>query len=179
MTENLSLSQCLPKLLGIVELRYFHVGAADFPNNMGIAAGCGWQVVPSSKLKGSCRVPQQHSTGIEDLYGVYIWHYPVQRLATKRGTPSKAVVGVWNTHQPALCFNSCHCLLRGETARYLLFKEKTDDLALGGEYLLADNDFERSKAFNLEGSGNGVVVGHCQAVYSALDTVLDNLFWRG
>jgi hypothetical protein len=68
MAENLSLSQRLPKLLGIVELRYLHVGAADFLNNVGIAAGCAWKCMFLGKLEGACRVPQQHGTGIEDLY---------------------------------------------------------------------------------------------------------------
>jgi hypothetical protein len=53
MPENLSLPQCLPKLLDIVELRYLHVGAAYFPSDMGIAAGSAWKSMLLGKLEGA------------------------------------------------------------------------------------------------------------------------------
>jgi hypothetical protein len=173
--DDPALSKGKPKLLGVVEIRKLHMRSSDLPYHVRIAAGNTWQSVSLSKLKSSFRVPEKIGAGVEDLYQVYLRHYPLQSIPAEAGVGAKAVEWVWNTHKPSLRFDPRHGLFGGETGRDFFTEEKADNLPGSGHHLLTDYDLEGSCALYLHGTGDGVVIGHRETVYPNFKAMPDDM----
>ena len=90
--------------------------------------------------------------------------------------PPKAIAGMGYAYQPPLGLDARYCLLGREMMGHVLREKQPDDLAPGGQYFLTDDDREWSDSLQLQGTGDGIVIGHGEAVDPDLKATGDDLF---
>jgi len=93
---------------------------------------------------------------------------------TQSGEP-EPIKRVRNAHQSTLLLNATHGLPGRKFGRYLLGKEVADDLPGAGIDLLTYDHSEGSKLSQLQGTEDGIVICHRDAINLGLLTSSNHL----
>jgi hypothetical protein len=180
VTDHPAAAEAGEELGRAVEVRHLDARRADRVGHVGIAPTPMHQAVLVSELDGTPIEAVERRLGVQHLDGVdeSVVSEPDQCLFGE--VVAHRVERVRHVHDAALVPDDPGTLDGREAHRHAIGQEQTDQLTGGRSHLLAHHDATRKMLGELDGSGDGVVVGDAEHVDAALDhRPLDLLGCRG
>lgn len=179
VADDPALRETVEELARPVEVGHLHVRRADRAGHVRIAAGTGQHAVLGGELGGPAIEAGERRLGVEDLDRVD-QTVGDERLERRGGQVAPhRVERVRHVHHPALLADDAGGLGGRSSHGHPLGEEQADQLALAGPHLLADHHPARQPVGELDGAGDGVVVGDAQHVDPGGDDRFGDLVGRG
>ncbi len=148
---------------GVLKVGEGEGGSADFADGMGIRANGAQEVVLLGEDDGFQVILRKKTTRVEHLDGMdagqdreQVWQVPMAL--------TKPVKGMGDRNKSALSMEQVDGVLSGEAGRNDVLQKETEELALEGHDLLADDEPAGSQLHCLQGTVEGVVVGDDELV---------------